>query len=52
MLNFSIKITGSGTAEEIAKSLEKVAKNIRESENLEGGVEWEGPTLMTEIEPE
>jgi hypothetical protein len=49
-----IKITGSGTAEEIAQALIQVATNIRfQATHPEGkldGEEWEDATLMTEIE--
>ena len=53
---YAIKITGSGTFEEISKALIAVAEEV--SANLEatgepiGDIKWEDPTLMTEIEEE
>jgi hypothetical protein len=50
---YEIKISGSGTPNEIANALVDLATQIRIStkKKLEGA-EWEVPTLMTEIEPE
>ena len=58
-MQLDIKITGQGTAEEIANSLETIAKELRNGDHLErvnkrGSVEWEDNTLMTvisEVEP-
>lgn len=58
-MEYSIKITGSGTASEIVRALELIAtaisdKAVRtrldspEVEDLDGA-EWEDSTLMTEI---
>ncbi len=53
---FEIKISGSGTAEEIATALRNVADavfhptSVGEGKNLYiDDVEWEDKTLMTEI---
>lgn len=45
-----IKITGSGSREDIAKALESIANGIRTTpiEDLDG-CEWEDCTLMTEV---
>lgn len=53
-MQLDIKITGAGTAEQIAKSLEAIAKELRNGDHLETinkgrDVEWEDETLMTEI---
>jgi hypothetical protein len=58
-MQLEIKITGGGTAEEIAAALEVIAKELRNGDHLErvnkrGSVEWEDNTLMTvisEVEP-
>lgn len=48
---FEIKITGSGTKSEIVAALKTVLDNIKESTTTElESVEWEGVTLMTEID--
>jgi len=59
MKNYSIKITGNGTREDIAKALREIAdavfhptsmghgKNL--SDDSIDGAEWEDATLMTEI---
>jgi hypothetical protein len=53
-MQLEIKITGGGTAEEIANSLETIAKELRNGDHLETinkgrDVEWEDKNLMTEI---
>ena len=60
MKNYEIKITGSGTQEEIVKALRDVANNIMMagSGNPKGltdeldDQEWEDATLVTSIEEE
>lgn len=55
-MNYEIKITGSGTAKQIAAALRDIAKNIQSAadgnheEQLLDGAEWEDPTLMTTID--
>ncbi len=59
-MTYKIKITGEGTAKEIASALKKVAKAIEDKPTRESldspeiehldGAEWEDCTLMTEIE--
>ena len=55
MKNYSIKITGQGTREDIAKALREIADLVFNptGENLSDdyidGAEWEDATLMTEI---
>lgn len=57
MYNYNIKITGSGTAEEIAQKLKSLAEEIEDSAKVENGMqrafldgaEWEDETLMTTI---
>lgn len=55
-MNFEIKITGSGTAQEIIDALRGVADSIMEQTRSEhetavlDGARWEDPTLMTEID--
>jgi hypothetical protein len=49
-----IKITGSGTADEIVEALRRVAKNIalnaaEHGVNMLDGSVWEDSTLLTEI---
>ena len=49
-----IKITGSGTADEIVEALRRVAKNIalnaaEHGVNMMDGSVWEDSTLLTEI---
>lgn len=59
-MNYEIKITGSGTAKQIAAALRQVAKQIQEAaDNIPtveqktlDGAKWEDPTLMTVIEGE
>lgn len=51
-MEFEIKITGSGTPEEIAKALVELAKTIRtdiSNGNDLDGAEYEDQTLMTVI---
>lgn len=55
MKEFTIKITGGGTRQEIARALRAVADGIDETlidapsdEELDGA-EWEDPILMTTI---
>jgi hypothetical protein len=57
-MKYSIKITGSGTPDEIIKSLKNVIGNIEEAK---GGIaeiatfdeaKWEDRTLITEMELE
>ena len=48
---FEIKITGSGTRDEIIKSLKLIIEGL-EAETSDGvldGAEWEDSTLCTEI---
>ncbi len=53
-MNFDIKISGSGTPEEIVEALEGIVKDIRgrSTDNSLDGAEWEDATLMTEISAE
>jgi hypothetical protein len=48
----AVYITGAGTRNEILLELEKIVHSLQTTsvEKLAKGVEWEGPTLMTEIE--
>ncbi len=54
-MNYEIKITGSGTAKEIAEALKAVVKNLESATNgkhetaLLDGAEWEDATLVTTI---
>jgi hypothetical protein len=54
-MNYHIKITGSGTAEELLKALRDVVANIEEAKRGEhetamlDGATWEDATLCTEI---
>lgn len=53
-MQLEIKITGQGTAEEIAAALEVIAKELRNGDHIETinkgrDVEWEDEILMTEI---
>jgi len=56
-MEYTIKITGSGTKEEIAKELRHIADAIFHPTSMGHGlnlciddVEWESATLMTEIQ--
>ena len=54
---FTIKISGSGTADEIKKALKNVIESIEETRGDEqdaklDGVEWEDDILMTSIDSE
>lgn len=54
---FTIKITGSGTAEQLEIALRQVARNIQDlaqngKESELDGASWEDPTIMTEINEE
>ncbi len=51
METFEIKITGSGTKREIIIALKNLADSIKEAD-ITNGLEFEGPTLMTTVEPE
>ena len=56
-MNYEIKITGGGTAKEIADALKQIAENIQvaidnNQEEIIDGASWEDPTLMTEINAE
>ena len=53
MKNLTIKITGGGSREDVSKALDLISKAIKETsvEDLDGS-EWEGHTLMTEINAE
>lgn len=57
-MKYSIKITGSGTTDEIINALKNVIENIEEVSKSASeiialdGAEWEDGTLMTEIESE
>ena len=46
---FEVKITGSGTRQELKQALSSVIQELITDE-FEGG-EFENPTLMTEIKP-
>ena len=54
-MNYEIKISGSGTAKQIAAALRDIARNIQEASDGNNeiaeldGANWEDPTLMTEI---
>jgi hypothetical protein len=49
-MEFNIKITGSGTKEEILKSLSDLFEGINQSDIATlDGAEWEDKTLITEI---
>ena len=53
MINLKIKITGSGTSEEIVNSLKSVIKDIENPDvELDRPNNWEDKTLMTEVSPE
>ena len=53
MKNFEIKITGSGTIPEITKSLDLLCNAFRLIPDSElSRVEWEDPTLCTELDEE
>lgn len=51
MKNFKIKITGSGTQDEILRALTDVVNDIRAmgEEYLAEGHSWEDATIFTEI---
>ena len=50
MLDYEIKITGSGTTSEIIQSLREIIDNLANSTDaVLDGAEWEDATLMTEI---
>jgi len=51
MKNLTIKITGGGTRDDVAKALLTIAREILSTpvEDLDG-CEWEDCTLMTEVE--
>ena len=53
MNNLTIKITGGGSRKDVSKALDLISKAIKETsvEDLDGS-EWEGHTLMTEIDAE
>lgn len=57
-MNYKIKISGSGTAEELAKALRDIADGIEEAKRGEhetaalDGATWEDKTLCTEINAE
>lgn len=55
-MNYKIKITGSGTADEIINALKGVIESIEEAKTegdaILDGAEWEDATLMTEISAE
>lgn len=57
-MNYKIKISGSGTAEELAKALRDIADGIEEAKIGEhetaalDGATWEDKTLCTEINAE
>ena len=51
-MNYYIKITGSGTKDEIVDALEGLAHSIRitpDNEMNEEGADWEDNILITEI---
>lgn len=49
-MEYNIKITGSGTKEEIIAALQTIIQDIEATrENQLDGVEWENATLMTVI---
>jgi hypothetical protein len=54
---FEIKITGSGTPEQLVNALQELAKDIALVNSLRGavaldGAEWEDTILVTEINAE
>jgi len=50
MKTFEIKISGSGTKNQIELALRQIARNIQdEEEDSLSGAEWEDPFLITEI---
>jgi hypothetical protein len=50
MNNYAIKITGSGSKDEIVEALEGLINSIKESSEQElESKEWEDQTLVTEI---
>jgi hypothetical protein len=50
MNNYAIKITGSGSKDEIVEALEKLIISIKSSSEQElESAEWEDQTLITEI---
>jgi len=57
-MKYTIKITGSGTPDEIINALKGVIESIEEAKGGIGeisaldGAEWEDKTLMTEISVE
>lgn len=55
-MNYNIKITGSGTADEIINALKGVIESIEEAkpegDAILDGAEWKDATLMTEISAE
>lgn len=49
-MEYGIKITGSGTPQQLADALRTVADSIESSTPyMLDGAEWEDPILMTEI---
>ena len=50
MKTYTIKITGSGTAQEIETALLGIIDEIRISGDELDGAEWEDPILFTEID--
>lgn len=51
ILNYEIKITGSGTKEQLEHSLRELARSIQDAKGDAelDGAEWEDAILMTEI---
>lgn len=49
---YEIKITGNGTREEIISDLKNIIEGIEAESSVAvlDGAEWEGATLMTEIQ--
>lgn len=48
-MNYRISITGSGTENEIIKSLSNILREMKDGDHrpfVEVGLEWEDPTLM------
>ncbi len=49
--NYNIKITGSGTRDEIISALQEIIKGMKdETVGVLDGAVWEDETLLTEID--
>jgi hypothetical protein len=51
METYEIKITGSGTKEQIIKALKAVVQDIKDADQIDK-VRWEDKTLFTQIDEE